>query len=869
VTHEPSGVEPGLRLGPYEVVELLGRGARGEVWRAHDPRLGRSVAIKLLLGPRSSPAALRELAREARTASSLSHPNIVAVHDVALDSHPPFLVLELVAGRTLAELLSAGPLPVSRALDLAAQVAAGLAAAHEAGLVHRDVKPANVLVTREGHAKVLDFGLALLSTPAVSSPNDATIPGSDGTMPGVAVGTPAYMAPEQAEGHDVDFRADQFALGAVLHELLTGRRAFARASVVETLAAVVRDEPEPISSLTEPLDGPVRRILARCLAKDPMERYAATRDLARDLRDLATLASSRSPSPAAASGPSRVPRRRTAVAGLVLAAAAVSLVLAGTGAGLLSHRAPLPSFRQLTFRRGTVWAARFTPGGEDVVYGASWDGRAAHLYSTRIEGGPSVPLGQGDASLLAVSSSGELLVSLDARPWLVYSAIGTAARMPLVAGAPRAVFGGVASADYVSSSPDLLVVTRKDGRTRLEISGRRVLFETPGWISHVRASPNGLAVAFLHHPVIPDDGGDVILVPLPGGEPRVLSPGWMSVVGLSWTPSGKEVWFTATGETGSRTLRAVTPGGHVREIYRMPGNLTLHDVSKSGLVLLAHDSVRIGAQMVEEGSGERDVSWLDATLLTDLSPDGRTLLFTEFGEGGGARYSASLRPADGGPAVTLGTGFATALDADGKRVLSFGPSASIGLGLVPTGTGPTTPVSMDPVVAPSWASFLPGGESFLVAGADESQGVRLWRVATANGPTRAISPPGIDARFSTGAPSPDGKTVAVAMDDGDLLFCSLADGEPRRLATIPRGLVPIAWIDAGRQLLAFSRNGPAADVVRLDPETGISAPIRTLGPSDPAGVIGIPTVRVTPDGRTWAWSYARLLSELYVAEGLK
>jgi len=865
VTAEPSGVQPGVRLGPYEVAELLGRGAWGEVWRARDPRLGRNVAIKLLLGPRTSPTALRDLEREARTASALSHPNIVTVHDVSLGSSPPFLVLELVAGRTLAALVSAGALPVPRALDLAAQVAAGLAAAHEAGLVHRDVKPANVLVTREGHAKILDFGLALLSAPSVASPNDATIP-SAGTAHGVAVGTPAYMAPEQAEGRDVDFRADQFALGAVLHELLTGRRTFARGSVVETLAAVVRDEPEPIPRLPEVLDAPVRWVLARCLAKDPEARYAATHDLARDLRDLATLASGRGPSASGTSGPPRAFRRRTAVAA---AAVAVALLFAGAGTGFLSRRPPLPSFRQLTFRRGTVWAARFTPGGEDVVYGASWDGSAAHLYSTRIEGGPSVPLGQGDASLLAISPSGELLVSLDARPWLVYSAIGTAARMPLVAGAPRAVLEGVAAADTVASSPDLLAVTRKDGKTRLEVSGGRLLFETPGWISHVRASPDGLSVAFLHHPVIPDDGGDVLLVPVSGGEVRALSSGWMSLVGLSWAPSGDEVWFTATGETGSRTLRAVTRSGRVREIYRMPGNLTLHDVSKKGLVLLAHDTVRIGAQMVEEGSEERDVSWLDATLLTDISPDGRTLLFTEFGEGGGARYSASLRPANGGPAVTLGSGFATDLAADGKRVLSFGPNASIGLGLVPTGTGPTTPVAMAPVVAPSWASFLPGGESFLVVGADESQGVRLWHMATANGPAHAISPPGVDARFSAGAPSPDGKTVAVAMDDGDLLFCSLAGDEPRRLSTSPRALVPIAWIDAGKQLLAFARNGPGADVVRLDPGTGASVAVRRLGPSDPAGVIGIPTVRVTPDARIWAWSYARNLSELYVAEGLK
>lgn len=865
MNQEPSGVHPGIRLGPYEVAELLGRGARGEVWRAHDTRLGRSVAIKLLLGPRSSPEALRELAREARTASSLSHPNIVTVHDVALDSHPPFLVLELVPGRTLAELLSAGPLPAPRALDLAAQVAAGLAAAHEAGLVHRDVKPANVLVTREGHAKVLDFGLALLSAPAVSSPDDATIPGPSATVPGVAVGTPAYMSPEQAEGRDVDFRTDQFALGAVLHELLTGRRTFARGSLLDTLAAVVRDEPEPVPRLPEPLDGPVRWILARCLAKEREGRYAATRDLARDLRDLATLAASRGASPAAAPGSAPAYTRRAVAAAAV---AGLALVLAGTGAGLLSRRETLPSFRQLTFRRGTVWNARFTPGGEDVVYGASWDGGAAHLYSTRVVGGPSNPIGDHAASLLAVSPSGELLVSLDARPWLVYSSVGTAARMPLVAGAPRAVLEGVASGDVLGSSTDLLAVTRREGLTRLEVAGRRVLFETPGWISHVRASADGLSVAFLHHPVIPDDGGDVVLVPASGGEPRVLSGGWVSVVGLAFGPSGSEVWFTATGDSGGRTLRAVSPGGRLREVYRMPGNITLHDVSRSGAVLLSHDTVRIGAMVALDGAEERDASWLDATLLTDLSPDGRTLLFTEFGEGGGARYSASLRPADGGAAVTLGSGFATALAADGKRVLALGPSATVGLGLVPTGTGPTTPVAMEPVVAPSWAEFLAADDRYLVAGAAAGEGVRLWLVG-GKGTGRALSPPGIDARFSAGVPAPDGRTVAVGTDDGDLLLCPVDGGAPRRVATSPSGLVPIAWVDDGRQLLAFTRDGPAAGVVRVDPETGGSVPVRRLGPTDPAGVIGVPTVRVTPDGRRWAWSYARLLSELYVAEGLK
>ncbi len=866
MTSEPSGVRAGLHLGPYEVVELLGRGARGEVWCAKDPRLGRNVAIKLLLGPRATPRALRDLEREARTASSLSHPNIVTVLDVALESTPPFLVLELVAGKTLASLASAGLLPVPRALDLAAQVATGLAAAHEAGLVHRDVKPANVLVTREGHAKILDFGLALLSSQAVSAPDEATLPGPTETSAGIAVGTPAYMSPEQAEGRDVDFRADQFSLGALLHELLTGKRTFARGSVLDTLAAVIRDEPEPIPRLSEALDAPVRQVLARCLAKDPDGRYAATRDLARDLRDLAALASGRGLTPSGATRSPRAFSRRTVLASAV---AVLALVLAGTGARFLSRRTSLPSFRQLTFRRGTVWAARFTPHGEEVIYGAAWDGGASRLYSTRVEGGLSTPLSSLDASLFSVSPEGELLVALDPRTWLEQALIGTAARMPIVAGAPRALLDGVTSADWVGSSPDVLAVTRKDGLSRLEIRGRRVLFETPGWISHARASPDGRRVAFLHHPVIPDDGGDVVLVPVSGGEARVLSPGWISAAGLSWTPSGEEIWFSATGETGSRTLRAVTPAGRLREIYRMPGNVTLHDISSDGRVLLAHDTRRIGAMTGAEGAEGRDVSWLDSTLLTDLSPDGRTLLFTEFGEGGGARYSASLRPADGGPAITLGTGFATALAADGSRVLSFGPSASIGLGLVPTGTGTTTPVAMDPVVAPSWAGFLPGGEGVLVAGAAGSGGVRLWLAASASGPAKPLSPPGIDARFSSGVPAPDGRTVAVGMDDGDLLLCPLPEGTPRRLATTPRSLVPFAWLEEGRQLLAFAREGPAARVVRVDPETGSSVPVRTLAPSDTAGVIGIATVRVTPGGKTWAWSYVRVLSELYVAEGLK
>ena len=361
-----------------------------------------------------------------------------------------------------------------------------------------------------------------------------------------------------------------------------------------------------------------------------------------------------------------------------------------------------------------------------------------------------------------------------------------------------------------------------------------------------------------------------MLVGLAGEAPRVLSAGWISLTGLAWGPSGEEVWFTATGESGSRTLRAVSREGRAREVYRMPGNLTLHDVSRAGLILLAHDTMRIGASVSPQEGGERDVSWLEQTLLTDLSPDGRTLLFTEFGEGGGPRYSASLRPADGGPAVTLGSGFATALAADGKQVLSFGPSASVGLGLVPTGTGPTTPVAIDPVVAPSWAGFASRREVL----------PRRRRGREPGGPPLARRP----RRTARRAPSPlRGWTPASPP------ACRRPTGERSRSrwTTETSSSAPSKAASRGASRRPLAPSSPSPGPTRAGSSSRsrepspprrwcVSIPRReppsrseSSGRPTPPGVIGIPTVRVTPDGRTWAWSYARILSELYVAEGLK
>lgn len=861
---------PGIRIARYQLVALLGRGGAGEVWRARDIRLGRDVALKVLRGEGGADV-LAAIEREARVVASLFHPNLVTVLELDTASSPPFLAMELVEGRTLAALVADGPLPPARALDLAAQIADGLAAAHGAGLVHRDLKPGNVVVSRSGAVKILDFGLARRESPAVASPSDVTLPEVPATAPGTLVGTVAYMSPEQAAGRPAGPRADQFALGLLLYELLAGRRAFARPTGVECLAAILREAPEPLPELAPALDAPVRAVLERCLAKEPSERYPSTGELAAELRRLARAAAGAEPV-ASAPAPTHPPRpSRPAATRLRAGAAIAAATLVGLAlwSGMVRHRQRLPAFQQLTFRRGTVWCARFTPGGDGVVYGASWDGSSARPFTARVEGGPSTVIGTRDASLLAVSGAGEAALSLDARPELVAGMmVGILARVPLSGGAPREVLEAVEFADFVPPGSDLVTVRRREGRARLEAPHGRVLYETTGWISHPRVSRDGRDVAFLHHPALPDDRGEVVLVSLASGTPRVLSPGWISALGLAWSADGREVWFTATGSGGGRALHGVDRAGRLRTIYRSPGNLTLHDVSTAGRVLVSHDTMRVGLMRGREGEPETEASWLDSSLLTDLSSDGRTMLFSEFGEGGGPLYSVLLRRADGGLATRLGDGFATSLSLDGKRVLSILPKDPPELVVLPTGPGEPERVVTDPVLAVEWATWLPAGGGMLLVGSARGGGPQLWRLDR-GGPARRLAADPVASRFAGAVVSPDGRRVAAATADGGVLLCP-ADGTPAtRLGGAARDLVPVRWGTDGRSLLAFALDGPYAQLVRVDTSTGAARPVRDLRPVDPAGVIGIPTVRTSADGTTWLYSYARLLSELYLVDGLR
>src|SRR5262245_28164392 len=256
----------------------------GEVWRARDTRLAREVAVtdmtEEVAGDASS---LNLFEKEARAASALNHPNIVTIYDIGSLDSLSFIAMELVAGKTLRELLFAGPIGIKRILAISAQIADGLARAHEAGIVHRDLKPENVMVTKDGLVKILDFGLAKQVGPVSGSDEGSHLPTETGTSPGVVLGTVGYMSPEQAGGQLVDFRSDQFSFGSILYEMATGKRAFQKGTAVDTLSAILHDDPRPVGEVNPQVPGPLRWIVDRCLAKEAEGRYASTTDLAREL----------------------------------------------------------------------------------------------------------------------------------------------------------------------------------------------------------------------------------------------------------------------------------------------------------------------------------------------------------------------------------------------------------------------------------------------------------------------------------------------------------------------------------------------------------------------------------------------------------
>jgi serine/threonine protein kinase len=551
----------------------------GEVWKARDTRLNRIVAIK------SSKTEFSErFEREAHAVAALNHPNICQLYDVG----PNYLVMEFIEGTPIA-----APDSARKLIDLAVQIADGLSAAHAAGVIHRDLKPDNILVTRDSRVKILDFGLAKAAA-TVTPQEDATR--TNLTNPGSTVGTVAYMSPEQARGNvELTVQSDQFSFGLVLYELASGKRAFERGSTAETMTAIIREDAAPLPATTPP---PLRWIVERLLAKDPSDRYDSTRDLYRELRQSRDRLSEASTTVVAVS-----PSKRTRSAP-ILAAVLVTMAVAGA---FIWAKWPAPStvptFTRLSFRRGAVWSARFSSDGQTVIYSGAWDGRPMQLFSTRLGSRESSALGPPGADILAVSSSDEMALGLGRRFIGSYMQSATLARQSLAGGAPREVLEDVNWADWSPDGKTLAIVHDVAGANRLEFPVGTVLHQSAGWIANVRISPDGKHVAFIDHPARAGDQGSAIITDL-AGHIEAHADTWDSVQGLAWPPGGREVWFTGTYTGGARALYALSFGGKVRLMARVPDALRLEDVSGGGRVLLIRDYKHTGIMALAPGAKE-------------------------------------------------------------------------------------------------------------------------------------------------------------------------------------------------------------------------------------------------------------------------
>jgi Tol biopolymer transport system component len=864
-------VKAGTAVGPYEILAPVGAGGMGEVYRARDPRIGREVAVKVLPAAASSePERQRRFEQEARAAGALNHPNVLAVYDVGKHEGAPYIVSELLTGETLRGRIGSTPLPLRKAVDYGIQVARGLAAAHEKGIVHRDLKPENLFVTKDGRVKILDFGLAKLGPePPVMRTGDSRLSAVDtatGTLPGTLLGTLGYTSPEQVQGLTADARSDIFSFGAVLYEMVTGRRAFREATAPETLAAILKRDPLETAGATVAAAPALERVLRHCLEKSPDERFQSARDLAFALEALSGTTDTASTAAALAVG---TWRWRVLAASALLLAAVLGAVAARSWWTALP-----PRFKELTFRAGTVLSARFSPDGQTIAYSAEWDGGPLALY---VKGPSDVePRSIGlHARVLSISRSGELAVQLlapgSSMDYTFYpNPPGTLARIPLAGGTPRELLELTESADWSPDGTELAVSRLIEGKYRLEYPVGRVLHESETRIPLVRVSPLGDKVAFLEEVWVAGRLFNTrrLCVLDRSGRRTPLFEGW-GTTGIAWSKSGEEVWLDTFEGVGARGIRAVALSGKSRLVVQLSGSEgALADVARDGRVLyLANHGRHVIFVRTPGEDRERNLSWRNESTVVDLSRDGRTLLFNEIFSGGGRTFGTSIRRTDGSPPVRLGEGFSIALSPDGRWALAFmREDASFEFVLLPTGAGDRRRIAEGLPNDFHGAAWLPDSRRFLFSGSSRGEGARLFLQDIDGGPPRPLTEAAMD--LSAPVISPDGLTVAAIDVEGQVVLTSLQGGDVRPLPAVEGGEIPIQWRADGRALYVYRPNRLPIDVVEVDVGSGRRRRVQEIVLPDATGVHGNVVVALTPDARAYAYSWYRFLNALHLIEGL-
>ncbi len=869
----------GDRLGPYEVVAPLGAGGMGEVYRAKDTRLGRDVAVKVLPQHLSSNPEIRaRFEREAKTVSSLNHPHICTLHDVGREGETDYLVMELIEGETLAQRLTKGALPLPEVLKLGAQIADALDRAHRAGVMHRDLKPGNVMLTRSG-AKLLDFGLARATGlgPASDLTSSQTVAGPL-TAAGTIIGTFQYMAPEQLEGHEADARADLWALGCVLYELATGRPAFEGKSQASLITAIMGSDPAPISQLSPLAPPALDRLVQACLAKDPADRIQSAHDVKLHLQWL-TAGGSQTGAAAPATarshggGRRRFPWLRVATVVLALALG----VLAGyfgrgrsapTSAGMADV-----TYTPITFEEGFVFAARFAPDGRTIVYSADWDGRPRDVFVTSLDSPDFRPLGFPGADLLGISRSGELAIlsGSTVTGGNPYTRTGTFARASLTGSAPRPELDGVRFADF--GAGNAMAVIRDDERRRtVEYPVGQVLAEMPivngrSWANQAgfvvpRVSPSGDYVAFFDTRLT---GANTVRVFDRSGKLVVSSPPFSDWWDLAWT-SSNEVWYSAAEVGGRQTaIFGLDLKGRRRVVFRAPGSLTLHDISPHGDVLGSIDHILNRIEVVDGGGPVPvDRSWREGGNVAAFSAT-HALLLNQSGDSGGPRGSVYYWPPSGREPIRIADGSGLALSPDSGKALVVSSESPPKVSIVPTGAGQPRVLDLGPVESVEWAGWHPDGR--IVVEIVRPGAKPIVHVLSPEGRSPVALLPEGNVLRGGNLFSPDGSSIVAIDALGKLAVCTLAASACRPLTGARDDDEVAGWSADGKSVFVYRKQSIPVQVDRIEVASGARSAWKTVQPMY-AAVCGLGTVIASPDGAL-AYGYSRARSELYVIKGLK
>jgi Tol biopolymer transport system component len=857
-------LSPGTKFGPYEILAPIGAGGMGEVYRARDPRLGRDVALKIL--PESfatDPDRLRRFEQEARAVAALNHPNIVAIHDIGEQSGSPYLVSELLEGTNLRAELASSALSQRKISDYAVQIAQGLAAAHEKNIVHRDLKPENLFVTREGRVKILDFGLAKLAARTDSNPDAAyqTLTSAP-TEAGVVMGTAGYMAPEQVRGAAVDSRTDIFAFGAVLYEMVSGQRAFKRDTAAETMTAILKEDPPEISELNHPVSPGLERIIRRCLEKNPEQRFQSAKDLAFALDAL--------------SGTTAKSVANTAVAGqtksraiVIVASAIAAAALLGAAAAWFLRLGPPapPTFTRVSYDRGTTIRGRFSADGRTVLYSAVLEDGLPDTYAIRGDYPASVPAGLHGALLLAISHQDQLAVIVRPRLYSHYEWFGTLATTPAGGTQPREILDNVYDADWSPDGHDLAVLDKDGDNWRLQYPIGKILLQDHNWLTDPRVSPNGNLVAFFHHSsAISDNRGDVAILDR-SGHLQTLSTGWEGLEGIAWSPSGKEIWFSAASSGEQYCIRAVTLAAKLRTVYCSPGSVRIQDLAASGRALISSDADRRSMAAVQHSSQEsRDVSWLDGSIIPVLSADGRQILFSDVSSAAGSSYATYVRKSDGSPAVHIGDG-GGGLDLNAKSALMAlvdDPEASIQI--APLAAGQAKKLRWSGF-QPTLANWFPDGVHILLGDDQPGHPAGLY-LTDVNGSTPKLLSPTDHVEFQQIVLAPDGDSLLIVRNGAWHSF-SIEHNTARPIQGLQPGEDIVGWSSDSSHIFTRTIKSGEIAVSRLDIDSGKHEPWQTWKPKDPAGVMFPNTqIAITPDGHQMVFAFRTLAGTLYRSDTL-